>query len=128
MGFGTVYYAISLFLMVIYTFGIIKKPEIGLCATLIMGYGDGLAAVMGQSIKSYEYKVGKTVKTLVGSATMLVVTGILVSIYLLSFGTPLWYFKAAGISIILTIVEAISIKGTDNLTVPVIACILLSIV
>ena len=128
MGFGTVYYAISLLLMVIYTFGIIKKPEIGLCSTLIMGYGDGLAAVMGQSIKSYEYKIGTTKKTLAGSITMFIISALLIAAYLISFGTPLWYFKAAAVAIVLTIVEAISIKGTDNLTVPIVATIILSII
>ena len=127
-GLGTVYYALSLFLMVIYTFGIIKRPEVGLCATLIMGYGDGLASVVGQSIKSYEYKIGNTKKTVAGSITMFVVSLIILALFLYNAGSTLWVLKSIIIALIMAIVEALSIKGTDNLTVPVIAAILLSIV
>lgn len=127
-GLGTVYYAISLFLMVIFTFGIIKRPEIGLCATLIMGYGDGLASIMGKTVKSYEYKIGDTKKTVAGSATMFIITFVLIAVFLSSIASPLWILKSIIIASILTVVEAVSIKGTDNLTVPVIATLLLAIV
>src|SRR5574344_543958 len=69
-GLGTVYYAISLFLISIYSFGIIKNPLIGLCAILIMGYGDGLAAVIGRTVNSLKYKIGTSQKSIAGSATM----------------------------------------------------------
>ncbi len=63
-GLGTVYYALSLLIISIFTFGIIKRPEIGLCSILIMGYADGLAAVIGKRLKSYEYKIGNTKKNI----------------------------------------------------------------
>lgn len=124
-GLGTVYYAISLLIVSIFTFGIIKRPEIGLCSILIMGYGDGLAAVIGKSIKSYEYKIGNTKKTIAGTLTMLLITLIIVAIFLYTTKSNLWIIKSIIISIILTILEAISIKGTDNLTLPIITCLLL---
>lgn len=127
-GLGTVYYALSLLLMSIYTFGIIKRPEVGLCAALIMGYGDGLASIVGQSIQSYEYKIGNTKKTIAGSIAMLIISFILLAVFLYSSGSNLWILKSVIVAIILTIVEAVSIKGTDNLTVPIIATILLSII
>lgn len=118
-GLGTVYYAISLFVLAIVTFGIIKDPKIGLIGILVMGYGDGLAAIIGKKVKSKEYKVGKdTTKTLAGSATMFFVTFILVSIFLIHI--PFWYIKALVASTIVTLIEAISIKGTDNITVPLV--------
>lgn len=61
-GLGTVYYAISLLIIVILTFGITQKTQIGLCSILIMGYGDGLASIIGKAIRSYEYKIGNTKK------------------------------------------------------------------
>lgn len=127
-GLGTVYYAISLFLISVFTFGIIKKPEIGLCAILIMGYGDGLAAVIGQSIESFKYKIGNTEKSLAGSSAMFIVSFIIIGIFLCSISSPLWFVKSLILSIILTIVEAFSIKGTDNLLVPIVACALLTII
>lgn len=50
---GTVYYAISLLVLAIVTFGpLVNNPLIGLCGILVMGYGDGLAAVIGQAVES----------------------------------------------------------------------------
>lgn len=126
-GLGTVYYALSLFILSIITFGIIKKPEIGLCATLIMGYGDGLAAIIGKKVNSISYKVGKNYKTLAGSCTMLLITFFIVAIVLYSIQSSLWILKSFLISIIITILEAISIKGLDNITVPISACLLLMV-
>ena len=126
-GLGTVYYAISLLLIAIYTFGIINRPEIGLCASLIMGYSDGIASIVGKTIKSYEYKIGNTTKTLAGSLAMFIMTFIILVFFLSKSGTDLFILKSLILSAILTIVEAISIKGTDNLTLPVIATLLISI-
>lgn len=116
-GLGTVYYAISLLILSILSFGVWKNPTIGLVSSFVMGYGDGFAAILGQKIKSKEYKIGNTKKTIVGTITMFVITFIILSIAL--FGTNLWILKALIASIIITAVEAISIKGTDNITVPI---------
>lgn len=124
-GLGTVYYALSLLIIVIITFGITKRPEIGLCSILIMGYGDGLAAVIGKKIKSTEYKIGNTKKTLAGTLTMFIITFIIVAIFGSVTGVNLWIIKSIITAIILTIVEAVGIKGTDNLTLPLSACALL---
>lgn len=126
-GLGTVYYAISLFLIAIFTFGIIKRPEVGLCAILIMGYGDGLAAIIGRSIRSYPYKIGKTKKTIAGSATMLFISFFIVAIFLASISSPMWLLKSILLAISVTVVEAVSVKGTDNITVPIFACLLLTV-
>lgn len=126
-GLGTVYYAISLLIISIIAFGIIKKPEIGLCPILIMGYGDGLAAVIGKSIKSYEYKILETKKSVAGSTTMFLISFIILAIFLYTTGNNLWILKSIILAVILTIVEAISIKGTDNLTIPILTCIILAI-
>ena len=125
-GLGTVYYALSLFLISIFTFGIIKRPEIGLCSILIMGYGDGLAAIIGRSLRSIPYKIGKTKKTIAGSATMLFISFFIVAIFLCSIQSPLWLLKSILLAVSVTILEAVSIKGTDNITVPIFACLLLT--
>lgn len=126
-GLGTVYYALSLFLISIFTFGIIKKPEIGLCSILIMGYGDGLAAVVGKSLKIFPYKIGQTQKTFSGSCTMFLISFFIVAIFLFCLQSNLWFLKSILIAIIITILEAISIKGFDNITVPIFACLLLTL-
>jgi len=115
---GTVYYALSLLILSILTFGYIKNPYVGLCGIAVMGYGDGFAAVVGQSVKSFEFKIGKSKKTVAGSLAMLIITFIIISGCLAYFGIDNWLIKSIIISIAITIVEAISIKGTDNITVP----------
>jgi len=127
-GLGTVYYAISLFLIAIYTFGVINRPEIGLCAVLIMGYGDGLAGIIGRSIKSYTYKIGNGEKTIAGSSTMLFISFLIVAIFLCYSNSTYWIAKAIIIGLFATIVEAVSWKGTDNLTVPVLTCLIISMI
>lgn len=125
-GLGTVYYAISLFIISIFTFGIIKRPEIGLCSILIMGYGDGFAAIIGRSVKSLKYKIGESEKSVAGSATMLFITFLIVAIFLCNINSQLWLLKSILTAIFIMIVEAVSIKGTDNITVPIVSCILLT--
>lgn len=117
-GLGTVYYALSLLILSIITFGILKRPDLGLIPILVMAYGDGLAAVIGKKIKSKKYNIGKTQKSIAGSLTMFIISLIAVSIYLIYIGSGLWFAKAVIMSIVITIIEAISVKGLDNITVP----------
>ena len=123
-GLGTVYYALTLLILSVLLFGPLKNyknvwgPTIGLAGVAVMGYSDALAAIVGRSIKSPSYKISTTTKTLAGSLTMCVTTFIILSGFLVYCGIGNWFFKAILIAIVDTILEGISIKGTDNLTVP----------
>lgn len=123
-GLGTVYYALTLLILSVLLFGPLKNyktvwgPTIGLAGVAVMGYADALAAIIGRSIKSPSYKILTTTKTLAGSIAMGATTFIIISGFLAYSAIPDWFFKAIAISIIDTVLEAISIKGTDNLTVP----------
>ena len=127
-GLGTVYYAISLFILSIITFGPLKRPELGLIAVLIMSYGDGLAAVIGKNVESKKYKIGNSEKSVAGSATMFIITFTLVALYLALIASPFWFIKSLIASLIITVIEAVSIKGLDNITVPILSFILLLII
>ena len=121
-GLGTVYYAVSLFILAIVSFGIYQKPILGLIPNVIMAYGDGFAAVVGKYIKSKTYKVGETQKSIAGSITMFIISLIFITIFLTTRYTfELWQIVLIGIvmSGIVTIIEAISVKGIDNISVPV---------
>ncbi len=121
-GLGTVYYAVSLFILAIVSFGIYQKPILGLIPNLIMAYGDGFATVVGKCIKSKTYKVGETKKSIAGSITMFMISLIFITIFLTTRYTfELWQIVLIGIvmSGIVTIIEAISVKGIDNISVPV---------
>ena len=123
-GLGTVYYAISLFILVIVSFGIYEVPSLGLIPNLIMAYGDGLAGLLGRMIKSKKYKLSDTKKSVAGSVTMFTISTILIGGYL-SFwhtgefwATPHWPLVSVLMGFVITAIEAISAKGTDNITVP----------
>lgn len=123
-GLGTVYYAISLLILVIVSFGVYKEPSLGLIPNLVMAYGDGLAGLLGRMIKSKRYKLSDTKKSVAGSITMFVISTLLIGGYLLYWhkeifwSTPHWPLVAVFIGFAITAIEAISEKGTDNITVP----------
>lgn len=124
-GIGTVYYAISLTVLSLVTF-YINKPILALPGILIMGYGDGLAAVIGQKVKSKSFNILGSTKSIAGSATMLIVS-LVISILIFSFiGIEYLILKAFLIAIIATILEAISVKGLDNITVPLIITVIVA--
>ena len=123
-GLGTVYYAISLLILVIVSFGVYKEPSLGLIPNLVMAYGDGLAGLLGRMIKSKRYKLSDTKKSVAGSITMFVISTLLIGGYLsywhkeIFWSTPHWPLVAVLIGFAITAIEAISEKGTDNITVP----------
>jgi phytol kinase len=122
---GTVYYAISLFILAVATFGIINNPAIGLCGIIVMGYGDGLAAVVGQAVKSKEFIINGNKKSVAGCLAMFLVTFIIVVGYLTYVESSAVFIKSVLVAAVMTIVEAISKKGTDNITVPLITSLIM---
>ena len=124
-GFGTVYYALSLLILAIVSFGILKEPTLGLIPTLVMAYGDGLAAVVGKKAKSKKYKLGGTKKSFAGSLTMFLITFVLIGTYLyfmhssIFFINTHWILISAMMAFCITGIEAASGKGLDNITVPI---------
>ena len=121
---GTVYYALSLLILAIITFGPLKNPMIGLCGILVMGYGDGLAAVIGQAIESKKFKVAGNTKSVAGCITMCVITCTIMAGFLYYNKAEYWAIKSIVIGGLMTLIEAVSIKGTENITVPLLTSLL----
>lgn len=121
---GTVFYAISLFILSLVTFGPLDEPLIGLCGIFVMGYGDGFAAVIGQAVKSKEYVIKGNTKSIAGSLTMFIITLMIVAGYFTYINASYIVLKSILVAIIMTIVEAVSIKGTDNISVPLLTSLL----
>ncbi len=121
---GTVFYAVSLLIEVILCFGFFKNTIIGLVGILVMGYGDGFAAIAGKSIKSKEFTILGGKKSLAGCSTMFIISLIIISCALAYFNIQFWYIKSIIIALVATIFEAISVKGTDNLTVPILTTLM----
>lgn len=113
---GTIYYPISLLILVIFTFGIIKEPYIGLIGALILGYGDGIASIIGRKFGKIKIYRNKSIK---GSLTMLIIS-FLTTLIILSYFNPVnTIFYSLIISLIASILELFSPRGIDNLTVPI---------
>ena len=115
---GTVYFAISLFILAIITFKNVEFSYIGALGILIMGYGDGFAAIIGGKYGKNKFKVLGNQKSIEGSLAMFLFSFI-VSLVILSIFNPM---NAILLSLILasvsTILEAYSPYGLDNLAVP----------
>ena len=133
-GFGTVYYALSLLILAILSFGIYKNPVLGLVPTLVMAYGDGFAAIIGKKLKSKRYKLSDTKKSFAGSLIMFLIALILIGGYLFYTNTEVfwtsahWPLISIMIAFIVTAVEAFSGKGWDNITVPLSTVLLLILI
>jgi phytol kinase len=117
---GTVYFPISLALLVLFTFlvGVNKEYQyIGAIAMLTLGYGDGLAAVIGKRFGKITLIKGKTLE---GSLVMLVATALVTTFIILTYMPPLVspVLFVVFIAVFATLIEMVTPKGLDNLTVP----------
>jgi len=116
---GTVYYPIALLVLVLLTFSRYSHPYVGALGILIMGYGDGLAAIIGKKFGKHQYHILRYKKSIEGSLTMFVAS-LLVGLLLLNLYSPeMFLLKAIIMAGIATILEAFSPYGLDNLTVPI---------
>lgn len=118
---GTVYYAISLLILALWTF-YIHKPIIGLLGILIMGYGDGFAAVVGKRWGNHPLPFNKN-KSWEGSFTVFVFAFIITMLIVnVSFGV-IDFMQGLLISMIIgiisAVIEAFTPYGFDNLTLPI---------
>lgn len=116
---GTVYFPISLLILVFLSFGAWNRPEIGAMGILIMGYGDGLAAVFGQRYgKKKIYKKKSWIGSIAMFTASLIVAVILFALY--ASTVPFWFFYALLLALIATLLELFIGDGMDNLAVPVV--------
>ena len=121
---GTVYYAISLLILALITFGPLKNPYIGLVGIIVMGYGDGFAAVVGKAVKSKEYRFLDNKKTIAGTFTMFMISLIIMLGFFYYYESGWWLIKGIVVAIVATVAETVSLKGTDNLTIPIVTSLL----
>lgn len=116
---GTFFYAVSIGLLVGY-FWTIEQPHYAVLGVLVMTWGDGLAALVGQRFGQHPYLLWDMKKSWEGSLTMAVVSFAVSSLVLLSVYGATWQTGVISIVVaaIATGLEAFSKFGIDNLTVP----------
>jgi phytol kinase len=116
---GTFFYALS-FAVLIAWFWPVNLPHYAALGILIMTWGDGAAALVGQRFGRNLYKLWGMQKTWEGSAAMAVVSyGVSVGVLwgVQGHGWQTWIVPL-GVAIAATTLEAFSRLGVDNLTVP----------
>lgn len=116
---GTFFYAVSIGVLVA-CFWHLKQPQYAAIGVLIMAWGDGLAALIGQRFGKHKYQVFGSHKSWEGSLTMAVVSYIVCSlIFMFTLGNvwQTWLISIV-VALVATALEAFSLLGIDNLTVP----------
>ena len=115
---GTVYFALSLLILALITFKNTEFSYIGALGILVMGYGDGLAAIIGVKYGKHKFKVFGNEKSLEGSLAMFVFSFVVSVSLLYTFNPINVILFSLIVAILSTILEAFSPYGLDNLTVP----------
>ncbi len=122
---GTVYFPVSLLVLILLTWngGLLGADlkHLGALGILVMGYGDGFAALIGEKFGRLKFKIFSTVKSIEGSIAMFVfsfaVSTVILGIFAgFDFNTIRIGFALA---IVATLIEAYTPYGLDNLTVPI---------
>jgi phytol kinase len=116
---GTFFYALSIGILAQF-FWSMGQPQYLAIGILVMAWGDGMAAIIGQKFGKHSYQLLGVNKSWEGSLTMMGVSFLVISVILLWVGEPV--LTVVLVSLIVSIaamgLEAFSILGIDNLTVP----------
>lgn len=122
---GTFFYAVSIGVLIAIFWGL-DRQEYAAIGILVMTWGDGLAALVGQRFGHHRYRFWDMQKSWEGSATMMLVSFAITGLILLAEQGNLWqnWVIAGTIALIATVLEAFSKFGIDNLTVPLGSAIL----
>ena len=123
--YGTFFYCISLFILISLFWN--KDPYALITGFFIMTFGDGLAGLLGKSLKSKNWILFQQKKSLFGTMTMFLTSLIVVcSIgYAQKNSFNLNYFTIAFFA---TLIEQFSILGIDNFMVPIFSALLFNFV
>ncbi len=120
---GLVLYPVSVTAVVILESSGVISPSSAICGVLIMGCGDGSAAVVGTLCGKHGYTVyGKYHKSLEGSLAMAVVASAVVLIF-----TDMGIISALITGIVMAAVENLSPSSVDNVSVPLAAAFLVEL-
>ena len=118
--YGTLFYCLSLLFLVTIFWN--KDPLSLFVGVFIMTFGDGLAGLLGKNFKSNSWTILNQKKSLIGTATMFMVS-LIITLSLAYFGGYEISFFLPFIALLATIIEQISIAGIDNFFVPIISAI-----
>lgn len=118
--FGTFFYAVSIGILVAW-FWSIHQPQFAAIGILVMTWGDGFAALIGQRFGTHSYKLWDMKKSWEGSSAMAFISFLVCAIILITTHGNQWeiWLTSAVVGIVAAGLEAFSKFGIDNLTVPI---------
>lgn len=116
---GTFFYSLSIGLLITW-FWPIQQPQHAVLGVLVMTWGDGLAALIGQRFGKHPFKILGMQKSWEGCLTMALVSYIVSSLVFLSVQGNVWqtWSVPVVVALVATSLELLSKFGIDNLTVP----------
>jgi len=133
---GTIYFPISLLILVLLCYIGPLSLASGAAGILVMGYGDGAAALVGKHFGRNQISLGPfhTGKTVLGTTTMFIVSYIvivMVAFFLSPFpqtgpaaaGSGPWTW-ALVVAAAAALIELLTPRGLDNITVPIATALL----
>lgn len=120
-GFGLVYYAISWTVLAYLFFEQLWLVGVGILA---MSYGDGFASIIGSRFGRHSFQIFRDKKSLEGSLAMFSTTLPMLLVNILYYSLPFTLRVVADLILVCfaaTIIEMLTPRGLDNLTVPIAA-------
>lgn len=123
--YGTVFYPLAFLILVVLCWP--DYQSVLVVAMAVMAFCDAAAAIVGGNVRqAHEYRLCSDVKSLEGSAAMAFSTLIVVFLLLpvagkmdgLRIGLETAVWIAAVTAVMATVLEALSSRGSDNLSVP----------
>jgi phytol kinase len=126
---GTIYFPLS-FAAIIWLLW--EQPHLVVASLMPMTWGDALAAVAGRRIGKNRYSVAGSTRSLEGSGVMFLASWVTTLVPLLVLApasvSPGTALVTAGVTALgATVVEAVSPWGIDNLTVPAVSVLILTL-
>lgn len=118
---GTVYFPITLFILVVSGYTGVVSLYAGGVGVLVMGYADGLASLVGRRFGRSRIRIADRRKTVAGTLTMFLVSFFVV-FALDNFWSsqPLAVYAVVVIAGSAALIELFTPFGLDNITVPII--------
>lgn len=115
---GTIVYPLSLALLIVISNYFFELPYVGLLGALLLGYGDGIAGIIGR-----KYNKQQSNKTLIGFLAMFITSLIVASVVVLIFNGVRFIYFAPIIALVTAVFEYYGPYGIDNFTVPLFSAI-----
>ena len=114
--YGTIAYGLAITTLLVLFWP--DRPDAVTAGVLVMALGDGLAGLIGRQLKTQQWIIFEQTKSIGGTTTMAVVSLIVLLILSKITNQVISAPIAIAIASAATSLEQISVRGIDNLTVP----------